>query len=164
MGHEPDLIPNYTVIIQLAIFLATFGVLRFFVFRPYLALLHRRQEKTEGLMAMAAAAREKSEKLRLEYEIFMREERKKLGTWMEEERKKIAEDERRVLQQARNSVGEELQALRKNIQAEISRVERQFSDQVPEYASLVVSKLLGHQVATSLIPHDTTRMVKAELS
>lgn len=161
MGHEPDLIPNFTLFIQLVIFLATFGVLRFFVFRPYLALLHRRQEKTEGLKARATAAWERSEKLRLEYEIFMREERKKLGAWMEEERNKIAEDERMVLQKARNSVEEELQALRKNIQAEISRAEQRFSDQVPEYASLVVSKLLGRKVATSLMPPDTAHMVRA---
>src|SRR5437868_2662854 len=102
------LIPNFTLLIQLGLFFASWAVLHFLVFRPYLALVHARHEKTAGLKEKAIADREKAERLKNDYETFMKAERKKITTWTDAERKKIAEEEQQTIQAARDEAGRDL--------------------------------------------------------
>ena len=147
--HEPVLLPDVTLFIQLGIFFACYFVLKFLVFKPYLALLNHRREKTIGLREKAVAASERTEKLRADYETFMRAERKKVAGWTDEERKKVSDEERRIVQEARDQVATDLAALRTRVATEVERARRELMPSVAEFSSQIASKLVGHKVRIS---------------
>ena len=149
MGHTPVLIPDWTLLLQMAIFFACYFVLRFLVFKPYLALLRARKAKTVGLREQAAGDRQRAEQLQEQYDAFIKAERKKLSTWTEEERKRVNDEERKIVQDARDAVGNELQTLRTKIQSDYDRARKELLPLISEYSSQIVSKLTGKKVTVS---------------
>lgn len=146
MGHAPVLVPDYTLFIQLGIFFASYFVMRALVFKPYLALLAERRAKTVGLKEKALHAREKAAKLQTDYEAHMKQERKKVAAWTDEERKKIADEERAIVEAARGEVAESLATSRAKILADTEQARRDLMPLVNEYSSQIASKLLGRKV------------------
>lgn len=149
MGSQAVLIPNFTLFIQMGLFFISYALLHFLVFVPYLRLHDARRAKTSGLKEKALQEREKAEKLREEYDTFMKAERRKAAAWTDEEKKKVAEEERAIISQARDSVGEELKKAREATAQETERVRRDLAPQVVEYSSQIASKLLGRKVSVS---------------
>ncbi|MBI4403182.1 MAG: ATP synthase F0 subunit B [Deltaproteobacteria bacterium] len=149
MGHGPELIPDFTLFIQLGLFLACYWVLRTCVFGPYLRLLHLRHEQTLGLRQKAGGDKEQAEKLHAEYESFMKEERNKASAWLDEERKKIAEEERSIIQGSRTQVSEELKAFRIKIASECEKTKKELLPQVTDFASKIASRAIGQKVNVS---------------
>ncbi len=146
MHHEFSMQLDWTALIQLGLFIASFLVLHYLVFRPYQALLHARHEKTAGLKEKAEHAQEEAKKLKEDYENFMRTERKKVTTLVDEGRRKIADEERTIIQTARDQVAAELGSLREKVKVEADAARRELTPQIPEYASLIASKLTGQKV------------------
>jgi F0F1-type ATP synthase membrane subunit b/b' len=146
MSHTPVLIPDWTVFVQLGIFFATWFVLRTFVFVPYLKLLKVRREKTVGLKEKAHHTKDLAAKLQAEYEAFMTTERKKINSWMDQERSKISDEERNIVNAARDTVAEEMQAVREKIQADTDQVRRDLLPLAADFSSQIASKLVGHKV------------------
>jgi len=164
MGHEPDLMPNWTLVIQLVIFLLSYAVMRSFVFAPYLTLLHKRQEKTTGLKERAAKDRERAESLRAQYEGFIRDERKKLNAWVDDERKKIMEEEHKIVQHAREQAGDELKLVKQSLHDECEKARKDLLPLVSDFSSQIASKLLGHKVKISSVVSEQGGKSKVEPS
>ena len=162
MEHEPSLLPNFTMGIQMGIFFLCWGVLHRLVFKPYVALIHLRHEKTVGLKEQAMTDRESATKLQEKYESLMKEERKKITAMVDAERQTVSEEERRIVQEARASVGEELKALRANVQTEYDRARRELVPQVREYSSHIASKLVGHKLNVPAASVDFSKGSSAE--
>ena len=150
---ESELLPNGTFFIQLGLFFICYLFLRTFVFGPYLDLLQARRDKTTGLKEQAARDTERAEKLKQDYEMFIRAERKKLNVWLDKERGQIAELERQTIQQARSHVSEELKQNRKNLSEEAERARKELEPLVLDYSSQIASKLIGRNVK---VPHTTS--------
>src|SRR5262245_7314670 len=110
--------PDSTLFIQLGIFLASFVVLKFMVWDPYVKLIHLRHSKTEGLKEAAEKAKVDALTLKNEYEAFMKNERKRVSNWTEEERKKIQSQEKEIVSAARDEVARHLESVRAKINAE----------------------------------------------
>lgn len=149
MGHEPNIIPNITLLIQLGIFFATYFVLSFFVFKPYLKLFKIREEKTSGLMNRARDARVEADRLKNEYENFMQQERKRTATWADEMRRDIAKEERQILNHARREANEALNLVRQGIQQDVEKANTELSPMITEFSSEIASHLLGYEVTVS---------------
>lgn len=149
MGSDSELIPNFTFFIQLGIFFGCYFMLNKFVFGPYLALLERRRAKTTGLKEKAIADRQRAEKLRIDYENFLKSERKNLVAFMDDERKKMAEEEKGIIQEARLTVGKSLQVLRERLKQDVAKSREDLAPLVSEYSSQIASKLLGRKVNVS---------------
>ena len=147
--HGPSLFPDYTLFIQLGIFILSFLVLRALVFKPYLQLLTLRRQRTVGLQEKAARDLDRASKLQADYESFMRNERKKIAAWGEEERRKIADQEKGVISAARDSAAQELNGVRQKVAQETEQARRELAPLVNEYASQIVGKLLGRKVSVS---------------
>jgi F-type H+-transporting ATPase subunit b len=130
----------------MGIFFATYLVLNQLVFKPYLALIHAREGKTSGLKEKAIQQKEEAEKLKASYEIFMKEERKKINAVVDQERSKVAEEERAIIGKARAESNEELGKVRKTIDAESKEARKQLQSLVNDYSSEIVSKLVGKPV------------------
>jgi len=146
MHEEPSLIPNLTIFIQMGIFFASWAVLHFLVFRPYVALIKLRKEKTVGLLEKADRDRAEAVQLQEKYDTFMKAERKKIVAWTDDERKKINEAERQTVSEAREAMGKELHGLREKIRTETDKARKELLPQVGEYSSNIVSKLVGYAV------------------
>ncbi len=142
----PEIRPDRTIAIQFGLFCVSWAVLHRFVFRPYVKLIHAREAKTTGLQEKAAKARERGEKLKTDYETFMKSERKKLTSWVEEERKRIGESEHEILNEARSAASAQLEQVRKKISADSETVRKDLFPKAADYASQIVSKLIGYNV------------------
>lgn len=163
MHHEPVLVPDLTLFIQMGIFFASYFVLNALVFKPYLALLKARREQTVGLREAAERDRENAEKLKLEYETFMKAERKKISAWQDEERKKIQDEERTRIQTARDQAAKANEAARAVLDEEKAKAFQSLQSSVNEFSSAIVSKMLGRKIQVSGTPagkeHDAENAV-----
>jgi F-type H+-transporting ATPase subunit b len=147
--HEPVLVPDMTIFIQVGIFFACYFVLNALVFKPYLALLKARREQTVGLREAAERDRAQAEKLRTEYETFLKTERKKISAWSDEERKKIQDEERHRIQLARDMAAKANDAARAVLEEEKDKARRDLESSASEFTSAIVSKMLGRKVQVS---------------
>src|ERR1041385_6045342 len=103
MGHELNLVPDFTLFIQIGIFFAAYFVMNALIFKPYLGLLDAQKAKTSGLNEQSYRDKERAQKLQTDYEAFVKSERKKIATWSEDERRKVTDEERKIIQQARDA-------------------------------------------------------------
>lgn len=147
--HEPVLVPDFTLFIQMGIFFASYFVLNTLVFKPYLALLKARREQTVGLRAAAERDREMSIKLQAQYDTFMKTERKKVVAWSEAERKKVQDEERKTIQTARDTAAKANDVARAELEEEKQKARRSLETTVNDFSSAIVSKMLGRKVQVS---------------
>lgn len=157
MHHEFALLPDWTIGIQLALFLASFMTLHFLVFKPFQTLLHARHEKTTGLKERAVGAQEMATKFKEDYETFMKTERKKVAEAADKERAKTAAEEMKTIQAARDEVAGELGALRQKVKAEADQARGELLKLVPDYSSLIASKLTGQKIKVSGVKLDSLK-------
>ena len=146
MEHEPSLIPNFTFFIQMGIFFASWGVLHFLVFKPYVALIESRNAQTEGLAKKQELDQVAAQELRSKYESFMKDQRKAVSDFVEEGRRKTAEEERAVVQKARGEASEILKSDRTKIAKDYETTRKELMPRLAEYSGEIVSKVLGRKV------------------
>jgi F-type H+-transporting ATPase subunit b len=150
MDHGPVLIPDATLFVQLALFIASYFVLRFLVFKPYLRLLELRRERTEGLRDAAARAAADAERMKEQHDAFLRGEQKRLAQWTESERRKVGEEAAKILAAARSEVDKNLHEMRERTKKELEMARAELLPHVVEYSSQIASKLLGKAVKLKL--------------
>ena len=136
-------------LIQLGLFLASFAVMKFFVFAPLMELIHIREHKTHGLKHEAEEAKQKAIQLKADYENLLKSEHKKTTTWLDEEKKKISQDEIKIVQAAQEQAAQKLEELRKQIDVEAGKARSELSPMISDFASRIASKLVGKTVNVS---------------
>jgi F0F1-type ATP synthase membrane subunit b/b' len=115
-----------------------------------------------GLRQEAQLAGERAAKFRADYESSIREERKRVGFWMDEQRKRMADEERALIQKARDQANQEMQHKQKEIHAQFLKARADLLPLIPDYSSSIASKLLGHPVKVSLAGGLRTESGEAE--
>jgi F-type H+-transporting ATPase subunit b len=135
--------------IQLALFLSSFLIMKLLVFKPMLELIHIREHKTHGLKEEAEEAQQKVAKLKTDYETFIKAEHRKTALQMDEEKKKVAQEESKIVQAARDEAAHKLDGLRKQINVDAEKVRGELSPLVSDFASRIASKLVGKPVKIS---------------
>jgi len=135
--------------IELGIFFASYGVLNKILFKPYLELVHARNAKSTELKDKSAQQKVQAEKLKTEYEAFMKTQRKDVAHWLEEEKKKVADEERTIIEEARNKVAKELAASRKAAEEQLDIAKKELLPLIGDYSSKIVAKLTGKKVTIS---------------
>ena len=136
-------------LIQLVLFLSSFAVMKFLVFNPLMELIHIREHKTHGLKHEAEEAKQKTAKLKADYEEFIKAEHKKTALWLDEEKKKVSQEETKIVQTARDESAQKLDELRKQIEKEASKARTDLSPMISDFASRIASKLVGKTVNIS---------------
>lgn len=135
--------------IELGIFFASYGVLNKVLFKPYLELVHARNAKSTELKEKSAHQKAEAEKLNIEYEAFMKAQRKDVAHWLDEEKKKVADEERAIIEEARNKVAKDLAASRKEADEQLDIARKELLPLVGDYSSKIVAKLTGKKVTIS---------------
>jgi F-type H+-transporting ATPase subunit b len=147
--HEPVLVPDMTIFIQLGIFLLSYAILRKFLFLPYLELLKERNRLSIGLKEEAIKAKEEAEKLKSEYETKLLAEKKNFNTWYDSERRKITEQERNSLNEVKETAQKEYQIVNAKLEEEARQVRLSLKSQLLPLAGELASKLIGKKVELS---------------
>ncbi|MCB0419136.1 MAG: ATP synthase F0 subunit B [Bdellovibrionaceae bacterium] len=146
MGHEPTLIPDYTLFIQLGIFMASYLVMRALVFKPFVELLQAREAKTTGLAERAVEAENEAAKFRADYDVKINQEKQRVAAYVDGEKAKIADEERKILEEARHSASQQLEAVRNKVRDESDAARTELHSKVGEFASQMTSRILGYSV------------------
>lgn len=162
MGHEPVLIPDETLWIQLGLFLFCYLVLRFFVFGPYLALLAARRAATVGLREKVLETGGASEKLRATYEERLREHKKGLAEWAEAKRKSMHDEHEQIVSRAREAAQSSQQRAMAELEKEESAARTQLQASVPDLAAKISGKVLGGSFEPGLFASKETRTARQQ--
>lgn len=136
-----------TALLQLAIFLVMYFVLRRFLFQPYLQMRDERARRIEGAEASAAQLTQKRQTLDADYQRRLDAARAKA----EEERVKLAGEARTreadLLADARARAQARIADTRKTIDAQVAQAQVALDQQIAPLAQQLASKLLGREVA-----------------
>jgi len=135
-----------TVLIQFAIFVVMYFVLRQFLFQPYLKMRAERAERIEGAEGRASELAKKRESLDRDYQSRLETTRAKA----EEERLRIQTEARaregELLTAARTRAQSRVQETQKTIAAQVAAAEGELQKQVEPLAMALAKKLLGREV------------------
>jgi len=136
-------------LIQLALFLGSFIVMKMLVFKPMLELIHIREHKTHGLKEEAEAAKQKTAKLKTDYDAFLKAEHRKTSQWLEEEKTKVTAEETKIVQAARDEAAGKLDTIRKQVSGDTEKARGELAPLISDFASRIATKLVGKPVKIS---------------
>lgn len=135
-----------TVLVQFALFILMFLVLRAFLFKPYLKMRDERSEKIEGAEAKAEALSKRADDLEAQYQAKVTKAR----SAADEERARLQGEgrtrEAELLAQARSRAQERIQATRGQIAAQVKTAQGELEQRAETLGHVLASKLLGREV------------------
>lgn len=138
----PEIFPDWTLIVQMALFFMTYLVLRALVIKPYLRLKDFREGLTSKRLKEAESLLERAESLKSSYEASLNEARKKA----EFDREAILKEFQLKAQEIETKAKEEVNRFLEARQDEIERTLESFDAQVLEHKEVL--KRLFFEVLT----------------
>lgn len=137
---------NYTVFIQIIIFLAAIFILNKLVFKPFLNLVDRRDKLTRGAIEEAHELEDKVKAIIEEYDAKLNEAR---DLAIEERNKLILEGQNvagEILTKAREETGSLLDEAKAKLEADTKEIKDNIKGDIDGLAGDVASKVLGKEV------------------
>jgi len=134
---------NSTLFFQIVNFLLLIWILNKLMFRPFLDLVERRKEETEGTRKKAEDITDHAESVKGTYEAGVSEVTSAAATMSEAQRKAGREEGERILDEARSSSAGYLSSSRKELQAGLDEVRKQITGLSADLAGQMARKILG---------------------
>lgn len=137
---------DYTVFVQLGIFLVMALAATKFLFKPYLKLREQRHAGIEGSredaqkMEQLAVARNK------EYEEKLAAARESANDERRKIRTETSEHTKEVVEKARKNAAEKLSAAKASVEKEVATARGEIMPKADEIATAMIEKLLGRKV------------------
>ena len=135
-----------TVLVQFAIFVTMFVVLRTFLFKPYLKMRAERSRHIEGAEALAHKAEQKALELEAQY----KERMQKARAGADSERAALQLEgrtrEAELLAQARERAQTRINATRQQITTQVAAAQKELAQSAEALGHQIASKLLGRSV------------------
>jgi F-type H+-transporting ATPase subunit b len=147
-GHKPPPLVDfdYTVFVQLGIFLVLLVVLTRFVFRPYLALRAERAKNIEGARAEAQSVGSVTAEKLATYEGQITATRKEAATVRAQLRAEGESRAAEVLGAAHTEASAKIESARQKIHDSAQAAQLALRTRADQIASSIASKLLGREV------------------
>ena len=137
---------DYSIFIQIGLFLLIWFFLARFVFTPFQRLLGEREQRTEGMKAEAEKLLEEAEQLRIQYEDIITKAKGEGNSIKEGIRQEALQAREELLTRAQEDAASFLQTARQQIQEEMQK-DRQFAVQEAEViAQEMAEKILSRKV------------------
>ncbi len=137
---------DYSIFIQIALFLVIWFFLARFVFTPFQRLLGEREQRTEGMKAEAETLLEEAERLRMQYEERITKAKEEGSSIKEGIRQEALQAREQLLTHAQEDAARFLQTARQQIQEEMQR-DRELAVQEAEVIGLeMAEKILARRV------------------
>lgn len=134
---------NEFAIVQFVIFLVVFYFLVSAVFRPYLAALSERQNRTVGGVHEAELYQHKAVELHSDYQDKVREVNSHIHEIFQKSRAEALAEYDKILQAARQSAASQIELNRQKIAQVVAQVGADLQRQTPSLALAITNKLLG---------------------
>lgn len=134
---------NSTLFVQLANFLALIWILNRLLFKPFLALVERRKEETEGAQKKAEEALSHAGSVRGTYESGISEATAQAAALSEEQKKAGRSEGGRIVEEARAQSSGYLTTARKGLQEGLDEVRDQMAGISAGLAREMTRKILG---------------------
>lgn len=134
---------NSTLFCQIVNFLLLIWILNKLMFRPFLDLVQRRKEETEGARKKAEDITDRAEYLKGTYQLNIAEATAAAAAMGEQQRKEGRGEGERIRDAARTSSAEYLASSRGDLRAGLDEVRKQLSGLSAELAGEMARKILG---------------------
>jgi F-type H+-transporting ATPase subunit b len=136
----------YTVLVQIIAFLALWFLLSKVLFRPFIALLEERENRSEGLKAAAASLVAEGERLRAEYESAIAKANEEGAAVKETILREARQTRERLLAESRAQAAERMTAVREDIKKEMAKGRELALQEAAVIARQMAEKVLGRKV------------------
>lgn len=137
-----------TLVINLALWLLLFFVLRPLLWEPVVKLFAARESGMQGSRADAKGAVEEAHAKRAEYESALKAARSAAAAARDEIRNAALRQEGDILSKARATMTEAVESQRAKIRAQREQLMTEMKATVPQLAKDIASKALGREVAS----------------
>jgi F0F1-type ATP synthase membrane subunit b/b' len=140
---------NSTVWTQLGLFIGTFIILNFLVFRPYFAAHFERHKRTAGAKQDTSSILASNETLRNEFERKARDVNDKSRLAFEKAKNEALTEQANILGQARESATNQIKISRERLDKELAAARSQLTQEVREIGVIIANKLIGAEQSTN---------------
>ncbi len=138
---------DYSIFIQIALFLVSWFFLARFVFTPFQRLLGEREQRTEGMKAEAETLLEEAQRLRIQYEERITKAKEEGDSIKEGIRQEALEAREELLAQVQEDAARFLQTARQQIQQEMEKGRELALQEAEVLAQQMAEKILARKVA-----------------
>jgi F-type H+-transporting ATPase subunit b len=136
-----ELLPDYTILIQIVAFIVLWSVLKRLVFDPIMDVLDARNERTVAARAHAEQLLAAAESARSEYEQSLLRTRARMAQEAGAARNAAQEEANRALNETREAANEELRHMRAEVQGQIEAARRTLATQADALAEEMVGRV-----------------------
>jgi len=137
---------DYTILLQMFLFLLLWVVLTRVLFRPYVSLLEEREKRTGGTQDESLTLEQEGERLRMLYENGIAKARAEGEAAREAILQEVRQQREQVLSRAREEALETLERVRLDIRNELAREGEIAGREAEAIAQDMVGKVLGRRV------------------
>jgi F-type H+-transporting ATPase subunit b len=137
---------DYTLFIQIGLFLLLWLLLARFVFRPFLRLLEQREQQTDGVRTQALDLAEEAEKLKLTYEEAIAKATHDSQATKEALRQEAMHAREKLLAETREETARFLENARREIEEEIRKGREAVLKEAGTIALQMAEKVLARKL------------------
>lgn len=137
---------NYTLFIQIIVFLTVLWVLTRFLFRPVIKTLDERAEKIEGLNKKGKEIEEEVKRKTEKYEDRLKEARRGALEMRDGLKKDALEEEKKRIKTVAKEAKDIMENKKKEIYRDIERVRGELEKQIEENSRDIVKTVLGRRI------------------
>jgi len=138
--------PDYTFLVQIAIFLVLWIVLKRFWFDPALRIMRERKVRSEGALEEARAIQAEAERLRAEHAESLEQARGEAQREMQDIVRRAETEQKRVIAEAQDEAQRTLADARAQIARDVATARQSLRESAHEIARVVAEKVLGRPV------------------
>ena len=137
---------DYSIFVQIALFLLIWFFLARFVFSPFQRLLQDREQRTAGMKIKADTLLEEADRLRIQYEERITRAKEEGNSLKEEIRQEALQAGEQLLTQAHADAARFLQTARQQIQEEMQKSQQLAVQEAEAVAQEMAEKILLRKV------------------
>ncbi len=137
---------NYTIFIEMAIFIALVLILNKLLYQPIFRILDERKRVVEGGIASAESMREEAQRLFAEYEERLVAARQQAVKIVNEAKVRAQEEQKEALAKVRKEFEETLASLKEQLEREKEEAREKLRQTVNVLAILISEKILGRKL------------------
>jgi F-type H+-transporting ATPase subunit b len=134
---------DYTLVVQIALFVALWVVLKRLWFDPALRVIRERTARSEGAVKEARAIQAEAQRLRAEHAAALDQAKGEAQSEMQEMLRQAEAEQQRLIAEARAEAQRTLTDVRAQVAEEVASARLGLRDSAGEIARIVAQKILG---------------------
>ena len=138
-----ELVPDYTLIVQIILFVVLWMGLKKLLFEPVLAVLEEREQRTVGRIALAGEEKARAGEAESEYKSAIREARVKVARESEAAEKQAWEEHGQALAAAREKAAEEIGRSRTELATAVEEAKGKLGTEAERIAEEMLVRVTG---------------------